>query len=80
MSGPERPGGPSSGPAPSSAPERPGLVDAYGAPIGRAAGASRPPCPRCGAGPEKRIPSAGFGRAIHDVCQTCGHEFEERTV
>lgn len=32
----------------------------------------------CGAGPDKRVPSSGFGRP-HDVCRECGHEFEEFT-
>lgn len=31
-------------------------------------------CPRCGAGPEKRTASAGFGEP-HPVCTKCGHEF-----
>lgn len=36
-------------------------------------------CPRCRAGAEKRVLSAGFGDP-HDVCSQCGHEFEERTL
>jgi uncharacterized protein (DUF983 family) len=35
-------------------------------------------CPRCGAEPDKRRLSSGFG-APHDVCGVCGFEFEERT-
>lgn len=31
-------------------------------------------CPRCGAGPEKRVKSAAFGGA-HPVCRTCGYEW-----
>lgn len=34
-------------------------------------------CPRCGAGPEQRTPSAGFGTP-HDVCRLCGYEFLEK--
>lgn len=33
-------------------------------------------CPQCGAGPDERVPSSGFGTA-HDVCQRCAHEFTE---
>lgn len=36
-------------------------------------------CPRCGAPPEKRVLSAGFG-SPHDVCSACGHDFDERTL
>jgi len=53
-----------------------GLVDASGKP------ARRPEskiCPRCAAGPERRVLSGGFG-AVHDVCGACGHDFEERTL
>ena len=35
-------------------------------------------CPQCGAGPERRTKSAGFGMP-HDVCRQCGHEFKELT-
>lgn len=35
-------------------------------------------CPGCGAGPDRRRPSGGFG-ALHDVCGECGHDFEEYT-
>lgn len=31
-------------------------------------------CPRCGAGPEARVASAGFGEP-HPVCSKCGYEF-----
>jgi len=49
------------------------LLDAAGRPL-----ASRPTvpkaCPGCGAGPERRDLSGGFGEP-HDVCVVCGHEF-----
>jgi len=31
-------------------------------------------CPRCGADPEARVASGGFG-APHPVCSRCGYEF-----
>lgn len=31
-------------------------------------------CPQCGAGPDARVPSAGFGEP-HPVCGRCGHEW-----
>jgi hypothetical protein len=37
------------------------------------------PCPQCGAKPERRVLSGGFG-AVHDVCGTCGYDFPERTL
>lgn len=56
--------------------DRPTIVD----PTGRRA---RDPesrrCPTCGAGPEQRVSSSGFGQP-HDVCRRCGHEFAEDTV
>lgn len=36
-------------------------------------------CPRCRAGREKRVASAGFGQP-HDVCNVCGYEWEEFTL
>lgn len=33
------------------------------------------PCPKCGEGPNKRVPSGGFGEP-HYVC-ICGHEFKD---
>lgn len=36
-------------------------------------------CPRCHAGAEKRVLSAGFGEP-HDVCGVCGYDFDERTL
>jgi hypothetical protein len=35
------------------------------------------PCPKCGAGRERRISSGGFGTP-HLVCLGCGYEFEEK--
>ena len=31
-------------------------------------------CPSCGAWPDQRVASAGFGDP-HPVCRKCGHEF-----
>lgn len=55
----------------------PRLVDPQGKPVS----AKKPSmaCPRCGAGPDKRTLSAGFGQP-HDVCTQCGHDFDERTL
>ena len=36
-------------------------------------------CPNCGAGPDRRVLSSGFG-APHDLCRACGHQFDERTA
>ena len=36
-------------------------------------------CPRCKAGTDKRVASAGFGNP-HDVCSRCGFEWEEFTL
>lgn len=33
-------------------------------------------CPRCRAGADDRVPSAGFGDP-HEVCRKCGFEFQE---
>lgn len=33
-------------------------------------------CPRCRAGAEERVLSAGFGHP-HEVCRKCGYEFPE---
>ncbi len=35
-------------------------------------------CPQCGAGPDRRVPSGGFG-VVHDVCSRCAYEFSEST-
>lgn len=44
------------------------------APDGTLAKKASKACPRCGSGPERRVPSAGFG-VPHPVCTKCGHEF-----
>jgi uncharacterized protein (DUF983 family) len=31
-------------------------------------------CPRCGAGPDRRLASGGYGARVHDVCGRCGCE------
>ena len=49
------------------------------APSGRPARQQDAICPRCGAGRDKRRPSGGFGRDIHDVCGVCGYEWKELT-
>ena len=49
------------------------LVDPYGRSARRTRAAART-CPRCGAGPEKRVASSGFGDP-HPICGRCGHEF-----
>jgi len=37
-------------------------------------------CQRCGAAPDQRIRSSGFGE-WHDVCGSCGYDFHgERTA
>jgi len=46
------------------------LVDADGRPMPAPSDA----CPRCGAGRDVRVPSAGFG-APHPVCSQCGYEW-----
>lgn len=51
----------------------PMVVDAQGRPM--TAGSRVPPtCPACGAPPQRRVRSCGFG-VPHDVC-ACGHEFK----
>lgn len=35
------------------------------------------PCPQCGAEPDARIESAGFGNDAHDVCGRCGFDFTD---
>lgn len=56
---------------------QPIVLGADGKPARRTAQDSR--CPQCGASPDKRVLSAGFGEP-HDVCRICGHEFDERTL
>jgi hypothetical protein len=41
-------------------------------------------CPKCGAGPDRRVPSGGFGASIHPVCiglpgRPCSYEFEDQS-
>ena len=44
-------------------------------PAGRPARSPRTAlCPRCGAGPDQRVASSGFGDP-HPVCRRCGHEW-----
>lgn len=33
-------------------------------------------CPRCGAGPDQRVKTAGFGKPA-ECCQRCAFEFKE---
>lgn len=49
------------------------IVDAQGKPARQAASKA---CPGCGAGPERRGPSSGFGQAM-TICLKCGHDFHE---
>lgn len=49
------------------------IVDPSGRPAREALKKSKN-CPRCGAGPEKRIASGGFGKEPHPICP-CGHEW-----
>lgn len=51
-----------------------GLVDVDGKPLRRRPKSDA--CPRCRAGAEKRVPSAGFGKP-HPVCGACGYDFDE---
>ena len=34
------------------------------------------PCPACGAGPERREDSCGFGTVRSTLCGACGHVFK----
>lgn len=40
----------------------------------RPAAPAKDECPQCKAGPERRGPSAGFGKP-HLICLKCGHDF-----
>jgi uncharacterized protein (DUF983 family) len=51
--------------------ETPVIVDAHGKPARAAVSRA---CPQCGAGPDARVPSAGFGHP-HPVCGRCGYEW-----
>ena len=53
--------------------EQPGLVDAQGRPL--SSRVRETSCPRCGSGPERRVPSSGFGDSRHPVCGQCGYDF-----
>jgi uncharacterized protein (DUF983 family) len=53
------------------------LVDPQGKPARKSTDKA---CPRCGASPDKRRLSGGFGE-VHDVCGQCGEDFlGERTA
>ena len=58
-------------------PHVPTIVDPHGHPARQTVTRD---CPRCGATPDRRLPSGGYGELVHDICGTCGHDFEERTV
>ncbi len=49
------------------------IVDPSGKPARTSADAR---CPRCGAGPERRVLTSGFGPA-NVACGQCGHDVEE---
>jgi hypothetical protein len=51
------------------------LLDPSGKPVSSDRSA---PCPKCGAGSEKRVPSCGFGQP-HLIC-ICGYEFEGKLL
>lgn len=51
------------------------ILNPAGKPARVTNGAPRPvPCPQCGADPECRVASSGFGVA-HPVCRRCGYEW-----
>ncbi len=52
------------------------IVDATGRPARQVVSRD---CPACGAGPERRRASSGFGQA-HPVCGKCGHEFHGERI
>jgi hypothetical protein len=54
---------------------KPIIVDPNGKPIQSDRFA---PCPKCGSGSDRRVPSSGFGTP-HLVC-FCGYEFEGRLL
>jgi hypothetical protein len=62
--------------------QKTGLVDATGRPAREAIDTRCPRCrTECPKGDErKRVRSGGFGAHVHDVCVTCGYDFEELTV
>ncbi len=48
-----------------SQPQTKEILDASGKPMRQAKSRN---CPRCGAGPEKRVGTGGFGQPKHPVC------------
>lgn len=34
-------------------------------------------CPRCGAAPDQRMSSSGFGRNAFEICKICGYRFPQ---
>jgi transposase-like protein len=58
-------------------PDETPILDASGQPARRRAATH---CPKCGATPELRVASGGFGAHVRDVCSRCGYQFDERTV
>lgn len=36
-------------------------------------------CPSCGAGPDRRLESNGFGATFERICGACGHSFGEES-
>jgi len=58
-----------------------GLTDRLLDRLDRAAAArsSAEACPSCGAGPERRIESNGFGATFERICGACGHSFGEES-
>ena len=49
------------------------IVDPQGKPARKAADTA---CPQCGAPPERRVASSGFGTPT-TLCGKCGHDFQE---
>jgi len=54
-------------------PTTPTILDPQGRPARTARNTN---CPRCGAKPEKRVASGGFG-VRHPVCGVCGYEWTD---
>jgi hypothetical protein len=44
-------------------------------PNGAPARPTAKPCVQCGAGPDRRVPAAGFG-PVRLICGACGYEVE----
>ena len=49
------------------------IVDPSGKPARQALDTA---CPKCGAGPDKRVASCGFGTPS-TLCSSCGYDFQE---